>query len=145
MKRRWAREMVLKILFQIFVGNQTKEEVIEEYLNTKKLDKNLESFILDLVDNTLEHLDQIDQIIQDYSIDWDLDRLGNVELNILRFAIYELLYREDIPSNVTINEAIEITKKYTTIEASKFVNGILGKINQDYNKLPQKDDNQNGD
>lgn len=134
MKRRRAREMVLKILFQIYVGGLSKEYVMNDFLYTRNIDENSKNFIEDMVENTIKNSNHIDRLIEKYSIDWNIDRLGNVELNVLRFSIYELLYRDDIPPNVTINEAIEITKKYSGIEAAKFVNGILGKINEDFNK-----------
>ncbi len=126
--------MVLKILFQINVGGLSKQYVMDDFLYTRNIDENSRNFIEDLVENTIKNSNHIDQLIEKYSIDWNIDRLGNVELNVLRFSVYELLYRDDIPPNATINEAIEITKKYSGIEAAKFVNGILGKINEDFKK-----------
>lgn len=89
------------------------------------------------MEGTIENLEKIDSIIDEYSIDWKLDRLANVDKNILRFSIFEIIFREDIPYEVTINEAVEITKKYSSKESGKFVNGILGKVLTDIEKIKE--------
>ena len=81
-----------------------------------------------LVRGTIEHRDAIDEQIKKHAKNWDLHRIAAVDRNILRLAIYEMLYREDIPPVVSINEAVDIAKKFSTQDSGKFVNGILDKI-----------------
>jgi transcription antitermination protein NusB len=84
-----------------------------------------------LIRGTLEKLTEIDGRIQHYAKNWDLNRMAVVDRNILRLAIYEMLYREDIPPVVSINEAVDIAKRFSTDESGRFVNGILDKIKGD--------------
>lgn len=127
MKRRLARELVLKILFQIDLGKVDTalalETVLEEEDNTW-----VKEFVRSLVRGTEEHQERIDQLIEQYSKDWKLDRMAAVDRNLLRLAIYEILYMSDIPSAVSINEAVELAKVYGSDESAKFVNGILGNL-----------------
>lgn len=81
-----------------------------------------------LIRGVLEHLEELDRQIQDHALNWDLHRIAVVDRNVLRLAIYEMLHREDIPPIVSINEAVDIAKKFSTQDSGKFVNGILDKI-----------------
>jgi N utilization substance protein B len=81
-----------------------------------------------LIQGTLEHRDEADAIIRKHAKNWELHRIAAVDRNILRLAIYEMLHREDIPPVVSINEAVDIAKKFSTQDSGKFVNGILDKI-----------------
>ena len=81
-----------------------------------------------LIRGTLEHRDEIDALIKKHAKNWELHRIAAVDRNILRLAIYEMLHREDIPPVVSINEAVDIAKKFSTQDSGKFVNGILDKV-----------------
>jgi len=81
-----------------------------------------------LIRGTLEHRDEADELIKKHAQNWELHRMAAVDRNILRLAIYEMLYREDIPPVVSINEAVDIAKKFSTQDSGKFVNGILDKV-----------------
>ncbi len=81
-----------------------------------------------LIRGVLEHRPDLDKKIQHYAQNWDLNRIAVVDRNILRLAIYEMLFRDDIPPVVSINEAVDVAKKYSTQDSGKFVNGILDKI-----------------
>ncbi len=81
-----------------------------------------------LIQGTLEHRDELDAIIKRHARNWELHRIAAVDRNILRLAIYEMLYREDIPPVVSINEAVDVAKKFSTQDSGKFVNGILDKV-----------------
>ncbi len=81
-----------------------------------------------LIEGTLEHRDEADALIKKHAKNWELHRIATVDRNILRLAIYEMLHREDIPPIVSINEAVDIAKKFSTQDSGKFVNGILDKI-----------------
>ncbi len=126
--RRRAREHVLKALYAFELGEQTEEEIIESILKKGSLDENSLSFARKLFDLTIAHLDEIDEKIGFLATNWKLERIAIVDKNILRMAITEVDYLPDIPIKVAINEAIELAKKYSTIESASFVNGILDKV-----------------
>jgi N utilization substance protein B len=89
------------------------------------------SFAEPLIRGTLEHLAEVDAQIKKYAHNWDIHRMAVVDRNVLRLAIYEMLHREDIPPVVSINEAVDIAKRFSTEESGKFVNGILDKVKGD--------------
>ena len=91
----------------------------------------LKLFAEPLIRGTLEHRGQLDAEIKKYALNWDLHRMAVVDRNILRLAIYEMLHRDDIPPVVSINEAVDIAKKFSTEESGKFVNGLLDRIKRD--------------
>jgi len=84
-----------------------------------------------LIRGTLEHREAIDVILQKYLKNWDLHRVAAVDRNVMRLAIYEMMHRDDIPPVVSINEAVDIAKKFSTQDSGKFVNGVLDKIKAD--------------
>ncbi len=85
----------------------------------------------ELVTGTIRNIGEIDKVLQGAAENWDLNRMAAVDRNILRLAIFEILYRKDIPSAVTINEALEIAKKYSSLESVPFINGLLDKVAKD--------------
>src|SRR5699024_4483962 len=123
MKRRVAREKALQALYQIDLSDIPVDEAIENVLDGE--DHN--DFLHSLVVNTVENLDEIDETIKRYLEKWSIDRLAKVDLNILRIGVYELLYNDEVPKNVAINEAIEVAKRFGDEKSSKFINGILSK------------------
>lgn len=124
MKRHEAREKAIQTLFQIEVSKLEVDEAIEFALDGMDSDP----FYEQLVFETLEKKNEIDELLIENLKNWRLDRLGNVERTILRMAAYELLYVETIPDKVTINEAVELAKSFADEEAAKLVNGVLGNI-----------------
>ena len=94
-------------------------------------DAEVRLFAEPLIRGTIEHRDEADAKIRQYAKNWDLQRMAVVDRNIMRLAIYEMLHRDDIPPVVSINEAVDIAKKFSTPESGKFVNGILDKIKSD--------------
>ncbi|MDQ0156438.1 transcription antitermination factor NusB [Robertmurraya andreesenii] len=127
MKRRTAREKALQALFQIDVSDAVPNEAIEHVLDGVRSDDYLERLVLGVVEN----LPQIDDLIQANLEKWTMDRLAIVDRNILRLSTYELLYcKEDVPTNVVIDEAIEIAKVFGDEESGRFINGILSKVKE---------------
>ncbi|MFB1080710.1 transcription antitermination factor NusB [Jeotgalibacillus sp. JSM ZJ347] len=125
MKRRTAREKALQALFQMEMNEMTPETAIENILEDEKND----DYLTDLVEGVSGHLSEIDQVIQNHLEKWKIERLARVDRNILRVALYELLYKkEDVPHNVVLNEAVEISKRFGDEKSSKFVNGLLSKV-----------------
>lgn len=128
MGRRLARESALQVLFQIDVGKVVVDQALSQVFAEFAVHGSDQTFAKQLVEGALENQAQLDEIIDKMSVDWELDRLARVDHNILRLALYEMYYREDIPANVSVNEAVELAKTFSTAESGKFVNGILGKI-----------------
>jgi N utilization substance protein B len=126
--RRKAREYALQILFQLDFDRDNLPQKIEQFWQEHNCSSAVKDFAGALVKGTLEHLSLIDDKISHQARNWRLSRMASVDRNILRFSTYEILYRDDIPTKVTINEALEIAKKYSTAESGSFINGILDKI-----------------
>ncbi|MBO1512426.1 transcription antitermination factor NusB [Metabacillus bambusae] len=123
MKRRTAREKALQALFQVNVSNIEPNEAIEHVLDEETADQ----FMNSLVFGTIEHEKELDELITPHLVNWTIDRLANIDKTILRMAAYELKY-EDVPANVTLDEAVELAKAFGDDHSSKFVNGVLSKI-----------------
>lgn len=139
MSRRLAREAAIKFLFSIdFNKDGNLEEMLEEFFEAARERKNDEyqdeigendiKYAEEVIKGTIDKLQPIDKLIQGNITGWTKDRIVKVDLAVLRLALYEILYRDDIPDSVAINEAIELAKKYSTDESGSFVNGVLGKI-----------------
>jgi len=124
MSRRKAREMALQALFQIDLSGVDAKGALDTVFSENDTE---DSFTRELVEGTTQRLSQIDEKIEQYVIDWKLDRMSAVDRNVLRLATFELLVDEkDVPARVAINEAVELAKKFGTEDSAKFVNGILG-------------------
>lgn len=130
--RRISREMALKVLFQIDLVSVNIEEVLKYTFENGKFSDEVKEFTLILVKGVMSNLSEIDKAINNYTNNWSLERITNIDRNILRMAIYEILCLKNIPKSVSINEAVELAKKYGTKSSFSFVNGVLGKIDKDY-------------
>lgn len=104
------------------------DHIVNFYFENNNFDEGEKEYILDAVSKIVENLESIDSQIEKNIEKWEINRLAKIDLCVLRIAIYEILYRPDIPIEVSINEAIEISKKYSSEQSSKFVNGVLGSI-----------------
>jgi len=129
--RRLSREMALKALFQIDLVNTNMEEALEYTFENVELSDEVKEFSLILVKGVMSNLSDIDKVINHSTNNWSLERITNIDRSILRIAIYEILYLKNIPKSVSINEAVELAKKYGTKSSFSFVNGVLGQINKD--------------
>jgi len=127
-KRRQSREVALKLLYALDITRADVKQVLRTPWAEAMMPDDIRDFTTTLVTGVIRQRHQIDAFIQECSTNWSLERIGLVERNILRFAIYELCFLPDIPPNVTINEAVEVAKKYGTEEAPAFINGILDHI-----------------
>lgn len=139
--RRKGREAALKILYQIEVGDTPFLEALQSVIDSGELPKNIQYFGELLSRGVEENLEFIDKAIGDRLNDWRLDRLAPVDRNLMRIAVFELFHCPEIPPAVTLNEAVELAKKYSTAESGKFVNGVLGRILEDspkWNWTPQE-------
>ena len=128
-KRTKARECALQVLYQIDITKDPCDGCLENYWQSaQEIDNTIKEFTNLLVKGVLKNIGCIDEKIVKYATNWQLDRMAIVDRNILRLAAYELIFQKDIPPKVSINEAVELAKKYSTFESGKFVNGILDKI-----------------
>lgn len=130
MTRREIREQVFKMLFRVEFYNQ--EEMSEQIAlceddacSWKEKDK---TYIFEKVEKISEKLEEIDAKINEVSEGWKTGRMGKVDLALIRLAVYEMLYEEDVPAKVAINEAVELAKQYGTDNSPSFVNGVLAKL-----------------
>jgi N utilization substance protein B len=124
-----ARECALQALYQLDVSGGDPREALRGVLSHfEEADSETERFADELVRGVQSERKSIDDIIQKSSTNWKLDRMARVDRNILRLAVYELLRRADVPVRVTLNEAVELGKKFGSEESSAFVNGVLDRI-----------------
>ncbi len=126
MGRKQAREGAMKLLYQMESNNDFSESEIELFIENFSFDKGEERYIAECINTVSENLEEIDCHIKANLESWSIHRLAKVDLAALRISIYEILYRRDIPVEVSINEAIEIVKKYSNSDSFKFINGVLG-------------------
>ncbi len=126
--RRKAREIVLEALYRIEVTQDSPDEVMKDIFLRREYNSEIKEYSFRLLETTTENVKEIDIIIAEYVENWDLSRMAILDKNILRFAICELLYLKGIPVKVTLNEAIEIAKRYSTEDSGRFVNGVIDKI-----------------
>ncbi len=126
--RREGRELALQMLYALDINPLEQREALQLFRDNTRAAGNVRVFAEDLVAGVVANLAAIDGAIEAKSKNWALGRMARVDLSILRLAVYELLFRPDIPKNVTINEAIEVAKKFGTEDSPAFVNGILDEV-----------------
>lgn len=131
-KRTRARELALQFLYQVDMRGPEIEDTLEAFLAEEEADRTAVEFARLLVRGTLEQRAAIDERIQSVVQNWEIGRMAVVDRNVLRLATFELLYRDDIPPKVSINEAIELGKRFSTQNSGGFVNGVLDKVKERY-------------
>ncbi len=140
MSRRLARETALQVLFQRDLAKESliTTEIVGLWAAEFEVPEASMAFAQELVDGTIAHQDQIDQTIASLAQDWTLSRMANVDRNVMRLATYEILFCPDIPGRVSLNEAIELAKRFGGEESAKFVNGILDRVVANVSKVERK-------
>ena len=126
--RRKSRELAMQALFYMDMGQNDSNEMLERFCHNFTPSRKVLPFFLKIVKGAIQAKAEIDSILERFSDNWKLSRMSCVDRNIMRVAVYELLYCHDIPSKVSINEAIDIGKKFGTQESGAFINGILDSI-----------------
>jgi N utilization substance protein B len=127
-KRHFARELSLQILYNIEISKEDKNRVLEDTKRTVSPNDETWSYATRLIEAVYARYAELDKLIEEKCDNWDLERVAVLDKNILRMAITEILYFDDIPAKVSIDEAIELAKKYSTEKSGTFVNGILDPI-----------------
>lgn len=126
--RRKARELALQALFCLDINRDLSEAMLERFCEHFQPPAKVRGFFLRLAAGTIRLRPQIDRIIEEFSKNWKISRMSCVDRNILRLAVFEMLFCDDIPQKVSINEAIDIAKRFGTEESGAFINGILDSI-----------------
>lgn len=126
--RRRGRESALQVLYQIDVTQRGVDQALDLFWDNFAPDEEARDFCEQLVRGVVEHCDEINGLIEKYAEHWKMTRMTQIDRNILRMAVYELCYCQDIPPKVTINEAVEIGKKFGSEDSGAFINGILDRI-----------------
>ena len=130
--RRKAREYALQMLFQWDITRDTIDQVAATFFQNQEQEAPaVLDFALQLVTGTVEHVEEIDRLIQRHAEHWRLDRMATVDRNLLRLATQEFLYDKETPKTVVINEAIEIARRFSSLESPQFINGILDSIKKE--------------
>ena len=130
MSRSYAREIVLKTIFQIDFREEEKEEIYLDYLGQYELNEQDYQYAKDTVLEILYKKETLDDVISTYLINWDIKRINKIELAILRLATFEIIHKAQIPIPVSINEAINFTIKYSDKESIKYINAVLEQISK---------------
>ena len=128
--RRQARELAMQALFYMDIRKDASEETLEYFCGCFCPSKKSRSFFRKLVTGVLGSKGQIDALVERFSQNWDISRMSCVDRNVMRIAVYEMLYCDDIPPKVSINEAVDIGKKFGTQESGAFINGIIDSIRE---------------
>ena len=126
--RRKAREAALRALYEIDIASAFVEDAVEHMIEHADMEQSLVDFAVGLVNGVYDKHEAIDAQLGALLHDYDYERLAAVDRNLMRLAAFELFHEPGIPPAVTINEAVELAKKYSTAESGKFVNGVLGKL-----------------
>ena len=130
MNRTEEREQAFIIVFEKIFRDEPIEDILEYAAEARDYEKN--EYIDNVAKGVYANLEQIDKYISDNSKGWAIGRISKVAIAAMRIAVYEIIYRDDIPVSVSINEAIELIKKYATTDDSAFANGILGTIAKNF-------------
>ena len=126
MSRVAAREVLMKLLYERDIAGEYHSESFKNLSEEFQLDENDEEYVKEILFSMDAEQGKIDDYIRKYAMGWSLERMARVDLAIIRLALYELLFMDDIPISVSINEAVELAKKYGNEKSSSFINGILG-------------------
>ena len=135
--RRSARQLALQILFQDEF-HQTSSGSLGEFWENHHPPPEAQAFASQIVEGVSTHQKELDQLINDRAVEWSINRMPIVDRNILRCAIFELLWLPEVPAKVVINEALELAKRFADEESKRFVNGILDRLIQDDPRLEAK-------
>ena len=147
MKRRIAREIIVQSLYQMEMNDVESAEAVEMLLQEASAENEadvvitdeiqLKHYVVEHVNGIWEHKVAIDDILEHYLKGWQMSRLSRVDRQILRLASYEMIFADDVPAKVAVNEAIDLAKHFGTEDSGKFVNGVLGKMIQELDTIKE--------
>ena len=126
--RRKSREFAMQMLYQWEICGYTPTQVEATFFDNQKAEAEVAGFARDLFEGAVSNLEQLDTLVRERAANWRLERMAAVDRNILRVALYELLYHPETPPAAVINEAVEIARRFSTVDSVDFVNGVLDGI-----------------
>jgi N utilization substance protein B len=139
MGRRAAREMAMKLLYQMEIQKDDIDAQVKLFFEQNPLSENDSAYIEDIVYGVHHNSEHIVDTVRKHSRGWNITRISKIDLSILKLSIYEICFRDDIPFSVSVNEAVELAKKYSGEEAGSFINGILSKLAEIKKSAESKD------
>ena len=132
--RRQAREIAMQALFYMDMRNDVSIEMLERFCDNFSPSPKTQPFFLKLVNGVMDAKNELDHLIERFSKNWGIQRMSGVDRNVMRIAVFELMYCDDIPPKVSINEAVDVGKKFGTEESGAFINGIMDSIRGELEK-----------
>lgn len=142
MGRRESRENAMKLLYQVQIQKDDIQEQIDRFIEEHEINDGQDrEYLLNVVNGVIDKEMELDCLISNYARGWTISRMPKVDLAIMRLSCYEIKFRDDIPMNVSINEAVELAKKYSGEQSGTFVNGVLGKM---FSQLSSQDGSGSG-
>lgn len=127
MNRKDLRDFAVKMLYEMDIHKSFCQENVQNFINNHEI-RTKDSYLLNVADKFLQNKEGIDNLIEENSKSWALNRIAKIDLSILRVSFTEILYLNDIPAQVSVNEAVELAKKYGDEKSYQFINGILGNL-----------------
>ncbi|MCT4508166.1 MAG: transcription antitermination factor NusB [Tepidibacter sp.] len=134
MSRKISRELGMKMVYQMDMTKEYNSEKVEEFIEENSHENFDKQYLVDLGNKIIENKEDIDSVISNHSKKWKINRIAKVDLSILRVAVAEIKYIDNVPFKVAINEGIELAKRYSDDESTKFINGLLGSVINDIQK-----------
>lgn len=131
-RRTRSREIALQFLYMHDLRSDAGEQ-LEVFLRDETKDRQVREFSVRLIEGVVTHREAIDALLKRVAKNWEIHRMATIDRNVLRMAIFEILHCDDIPSNVSINEAIDLGKRFSTQNSGAFINGILDRVSKDSN------------
>ncbi|GAB2586364.1 transcription antitermination factor NusB [Streptomyces capparidis] len=131
--RNKARKRALQILFEADQRGEKPTTVLADWIRLARTDDRqppVSEYTMRLVEGYAEHAERIDELLATYSVGWTLDRMPGVDRNVLRLGAYELIWEDDVPDAVVLDEAVELAKEFSTDDSPAFVNGLLGRLKE---------------
>ena len=126
--RRKQREIAVQLLFEMKMQKEDNIPFVISYFESRELDVRSYTYTMEIARNYLAHRDEIEQILEENVQNWRIERVGKTEISIIRVATVEMLYHDDVPAPVAINEAVEIAKRFSDEKAYRFVNKVLRNV-----------------
>ena len=128
MTRTEARNEAFILVFEKIFSNESVEDIISLATDSRDFEMDNDGYIISAFKGVYENVEELDSVIEKYLTNWTIERISKVALAVLRLAIYEIKFMDDIPESVSIDEAVELCKKYSTTDDASFVNGLLGSM-----------------
>jgi len=144
--RRATREWIIQFLFQMDFNPEAMDVALKDFWEDKAPAEREKTYAEEIIKGVVQYKDELDDRLSQYAKNWDSERMGAVDRTVMRVALFEMLYREDVPPVVSINEAVHFAKDFSSFKSGRFVNGVLDRIRKDLdrpartpNKPPKED------